>query len=390
MTKSIKEKSDGLLSVLKKVCSPMWTKLRATQEDWCNLIVDLIHKGYARRRHTDRRAELLHLPVDILVPIAAQRDVTPGTIKKNLEAGQGYDEIAEGIIQVARVLQNDGSTVFKVWDGSHRLVAKQAVSDAMKARGEIDEPLTIRCWVTDMSEEDASYYFAYTQKTARRNLCAEETFVNGVVAGNQDHLYQEAKLETLGLRVDGASDFCVPTKLNKYRNKSGMLPPSVSKAHPSIKLRTLDLMNTYSRGDTAIQKQAVDLIKTVWPDEVTVHQGMCAGLCIFLRAFESEVSKNGSKKLFESFMSSKSSTKPSGQGSTWKKLGNDVKNREPESVAYGVLKDLHTFGQCTPHYERNVFSVDRLKDYCIEHHKYDPVMGIPVKQKETEQEKMSS
>ena len=278
---------------------------------------------YQKQINADRRGAYEKIKVTDLKPLDSQRNVTESWIYKVLKMADGFDWVAMGLVFVAR---DPKTKTNYVWDGCGRLALAQA-SDIT----ELD------CWVMEMSQAEAAHYFVHVQKTAKRSLDPSIMFCNAYAHGESDALHQAMILQRLGLRVQGADDLWVPK-----------VPKQDLVNYPQVKLRAVEQAIRYAERRSQQEQDQVsnmDLIRFArdtivqagWNDD-QVRQDLLPALVIFYSVYP-EAMKNGlSKMVREWFRALAQTTKQSKL--TFKHSGGNQHNREAESVALGIVKEL--------------------------------------------------
>jgi hypothetical protein len=278
---------------------------------------------YQKQKNADKRGHYQRIKIVDMVPLDSQRNVTESWVYKVLKMADGFDWIAAGLQFVARDPQ---SGINYVWDGCGRL--------ALAAASEIDE---LDCWVMEMTQAEAAHYFVHVQKTAKRSLDPGIIFCNAYAHGESDALYWAMRLQKLGMRIQGADDLWVP-KISK----EDLID------YPQVKLRAVEQAFKYAQrrgpeacdiiSDFDIVRFARDtIVQAGWNDD-QIRQDLLPGLVIFYSVFP-EAMKNGTNKMIRTWFQGLAQTVKQSK-LTFKHTGGNQHNREAESVALGIVKEL--------------------------------------------------
>lgn len=293
--------------------------------DTSELVKKLQRAGiYQKQQNEKRRGSYQRIKVTDLVPLDSQRNVTENWIVKVLKMSNGFDWTSMGLIFVAR---DPNTNVNYVWDGCGRLALAQAMDIT-----ELD------CWVMEMTQQEAAHYFVHVQKTASRRLSASVIFCNAYAHGEKDALVMADILKQLGLRIEGADDVWVPP-----------VPAQDKQNYPKVVLRAVEQALSYAnrRGPKAVEELSnLDLIRFArdtivqagWNDD-DVRQDLLPALVIFYSVYP-EAMKNGLNKMIRGWFQGLAQTTKQNR-LTFKKTGGNQHNREAESVALGIVKELH-------------------------------------------------
>lgn len=291
-----------------------------------NLVKRLEKAGiYQKQRNADKRGHYEKIHIDHLVPLDSQRNVTDNWIFKVLKLSDGFDWVASGLTFVAR---DPATDINYVWDGCGRL-----------ALAEITGIKELDCWVMEMTQQEAAHYFVHVQKTAKRSLDPGIIFCNAYAHGEADALHTSMVLRRLGMRIQGADDLWVP-EVTKEELQN----------FPQVKLRAIEQAFKYARRRGIVDTEAVsdvDLIRFArdtivqagWNDD-HVRQDLLPGLVIFYSVFP-EAMKNGLNKMIRSWFQGLAQTVKQSK-LTFKHSGGNQHNREAESVALGIVKELQS------------------------------------------------
>jgi len=289
-----------------------------------NLIKRLEKAGiYQKQRNIHKRGHYEKISVDYLVPLDSQRNVSDNWIYKVLRLSDGYDWIASGLTFVARDPETD---INYVWDGCGRL-----------ALAEISGIKELDCWVMDMTQAEAAHYFVHVQKTAKRSLDPGIIFCNAYANGEAHALHMSMRLELLGMRVQGADDLWVPEVTKEQ------LPD-----YPQVKLRAVEQAFKYAArrssaeidetGNNTLVRFARDtIVQAGWNDD-QIRQDLLPGLVIFYSVYP-EAMRNGLNKMIRNWFKGLAQTVKQSK-LTFKHSGGNQHNREAESVAMGIVKEL--------------------------------------------------
>jgi hypothetical protein len=279
-----------------------------------------IHK---KQINATKRGHYERIKIADMVPLDSQRNVTESWIYKVLKMADGFDWIAAGLQFVAR---DPITGINYIWDGCGRL-----------ALAEINEINELDCWVMEMTQAEAAHYFVHVQKTAKRSLDPSIIFCNAYAHGESSALHWSMILQRLGLRVQGADDLWVPKILPQDRIN-----------YPQVKLRAVEQAMKYAdrRGNQEQDNLSnIDLIKFArdtivfagWNDD-QVRQDLLPGLVIFYSVYP-EAMKNGLNTMIRDWFKGLAQTTKQSR-LTFKHTGGNQHNREAESVALGIVKEL--------------------------------------------------
>lgn len=292
--------------------------------DIADLVKKLQKAGiYQKQINTDRRGHFESIKITELVPLDSQRNVTQTWIYRVLKMANGFDWIAMGLTFVAR---DPETGINYVWDGCGRL-----------ALAEVSGINELDCWVMEMTQAEAAHYFVHVQKTAKRSLDPSIIFCNAYAHGEPDALEMSRILKVLGMRVQGADDVWVP-EISKEDLHD----------YPQVKLRAVEHALKYAnrRGPEAVaQLPNLDLIRFArdtivqagWNDD-NIRQDLLPGLVVFYSVYP-EAMRNGLNKMIRAWFQGLAQTTKQSK-LTFKHSGGNQHNREAESVALGIVKEL--------------------------------------------------
>jgi hypothetical protein len=278
---------------------------------------------YTKQKNDTKRGHYERIKIVDMIPLDSQRNVTESWVYKVLKMADGFDWIAAGLQFVAR---DPDTGINYVWDGCGRL--------ALAAASEIEE---LDCWVYEMTQAEAAHYFVHVQKTAKRSLDPSIIFCNAYAHGETDALHWALRLKNLGMRIQGADDLWVPEVA-----KEDLID------YPQVKLRAVEQAFEYARrrGPEACEKISdFDLVRFArdtivqagWNDD-QIRQDLLPGLVIFYSVFP-EAMKNGTNKMIRTWFQGLAQTVKQ-RKLTFKGTGGNQHNREAESVAVGIIKEL--------------------------------------------------
>jgi hypothetical protein len=176
-----------------------------------------------------------------------------------------------------------------------------------------------------MSYKQAAHYFVYTQKTSNRGLQPGELFINAYEFGEPEaHEFAEV-LRQLGLRIQGADDYWVP-----------QVPLAARANFPTCKERGVKRALFYAAGNKSIVRFARDtIVQAGWNDD-QVREDLLPGLVIVYMCYP-EMMKNGLSQSLRSYFKNLAGTVTQ-KKLVFKEVGGNMHNREPESVAIGIIK----------------------------------------------------
>lgn len=290
------------------------------------LILKLQRAGiYQKEQNIGRRGHHEVIATTDLIPLDSQRNVTSSWIYKVLKMAQGFDWVAMGLVFVARDPDTGNNYV---WDGCGRLALAQA-----QGIPELD------CWVMTMTQKEAAHYFVHVQKTAKRSLDPNIIFCNAFAHGESNALYMSLILHKMGMRVQGATDLWVPP-----------VPAQDLINYPRVKLRAVEQALKYASRRTQDQRDLLSdtdlvtfardtIVQAGWNDD-NIRQDLLPGLTIFYSVYP-EAMKNGLNKLIRNWFQGLAQTKSQNK-LTFKQTGGNQHNREAESVALGIVKELQS------------------------------------------------
>jgi len=313
------------------------------------LISELQKAGvYKKQQNESRRGHYEQIPTSKLVPLDTQRNVTKNWIIKVLKLSEGFDWISMGLIFVAR---DTKTGINYVWDGCGRLALAQA-----------NEIAALDCWVLEMDQAEAAGYFVRVQKTTKRSLDSAVHFCNAYAHGEKEALAMAKTLSILGMRIQGADDVWVP-----------VIPKEDLVDYPQVKLRGIEQAIKYAnrRGPKEVEalsnndliRFARDIIvQAGWNDDL-IRQDLLPGLVIFYSVYP-EAMKNGLNKMIRAWFQGLAQTVKQSK-LTFKHSGGNQHNREAESVALGIVKELHGSPKCNANHKM-ILIQKRMKAY-LEH-----------------------
>ena len=298
----------------------------------------------AQKNHTRRGRHQLMAIAD-MTPLESQRNVTENWIVKVLKMAQGFDWIAAGLVFVAR---DPVTGINYVWDGCGRLALAEASGITH-----------LDVWVLEMTTQEAAHYFVHVQKTAKRGLDASIIFCNAYACGDPDAIAMAGLLDRLGVRVQGADDVTVPA-----------VPEASRHLYPRVKLRSIEQSLKYAQrrgAEAQLQVSNEDLIRFArdtivqagWTDD-EIRQDLLPGLVIFYSCFP-EAMRNGLATAIRNWFQNLSGTTKQAR-LPFKELGGNIHNREPESVALGIVKAFRGSPLCNKGKEL-VIQPKRIKQY---------------------------
>ena len=278
---------------------------------------------YKKQKNDTKRGHYERIKIADMEPLESQRNVTDNWIFKVLKMAEGFDWVAAGLQFVAR---DPVTKINYVWDGCGRL--------ALAEFSGIDE---LDCWVYEMTQAEAAHYFVNVQKTAKRSLDPSIIFCNAYAHGEPDALHMAMVLERLGMRIQGADDLWVP-KVAKEDLAD----------YPQVKLRAVEHAFKYARrrgpmacetiSDFELVRFARDtIVQAGWNDD-QIRQDLLPGLVIFYSVYP-EAMKNGTNKMIRTWFQGLAQTLKQSK-LTFKHSGGNQHNREAESVALGIVKEL--------------------------------------------------
>jgi hypothetical protein len=278
---------------------------------------------YKKQNPQTKRGHHEKIKITDLIPLDSQRNVTDNWIYKVLKMGDGFDWTAMGLVFVAR---DPITKINYVWDGCGRL--------ALASFSDIDE---LDCWVVEMTQAEAAKYFVRVQKTAKRSLDPNIIFCNAYANGESEALYMSMILQRLGMRIQGADDLWVP-----------IVPREDLSNYPQVKLRAVEQAFKYAGrrgpkarddiGDVNLIRFARDtIVQAGWNDD-QIRQDLLPGLVIFYSVYP-EAMKNGTNTMIRSWFQGLAQTTKQSK-LTFKHSGGNQHNREAESVALGIIKEL--------------------------------------------------
>jgi hypothetical protein len=276
-----------------------------------------------------------YILVKDLIPLESQRNAKTAWIKKAIKLSGGFDAVAAGIIQVARDPQTG---LNYVWDGAGRLALAQATGVT-----------SLHCWVVDMNPQMAAHYFVYTQKTSNRNLNADELFINAYEKGESEAVAFADVLTRLGMRIQGAHDYWVPSVYVSER-----------KQYPKCSERSIRYALSIAEGDESVVRFARDtIVDAGWNDD-EIRKDLLPGLTMVYMVYP-EMMKNGLSKSFKSYFQSLAGTVSQGK-LQFKTMGGNMHNREVESVAKGIIIGFRASPSMKPG-QNNVVTLLRINQY---------------------------
>lgn len=200
----------------------------------------------------DKPLTLEYLDLYDLEPLETQRVAKDTWVQQRLKDLGGLDKVAFGVLRVGRT--PDGRNL--IWDGLGSYNLAEHVGWTKK----------IPCIVFELTEQEAAFYFNYTQKIGRRNLSPEVLYVNAYAAGDSAAVELCQVMRQIDVFIQGQTNYPVPHPRSpraievKYR--------TISEAYKEI-TRGLD--------DTTrvqVMHQARDLIATSFQGELILQQDL--------------------------------------------------------------------------------------------------------------------
>ena len=277
------------------------------------------------------------LMVPVAIPSYRNRKTCASTIKKYLK--KGFDYKLWSPPQVAKLPSGE----MYLYDGDHR-----------RAMFKIAHPndVLMEAQVVDVSSlEEVSRLFVAINKTNRKTLAAEETFVHEVLAKQQDDLDTEKHLNdcklSVALGTGEPNDFV------------GSTIGYVNQTPVSVKIKGFkDAIREVNK--TSVQK-ASELIQTTWSTENSVSVELLYG---FARIFK-DIPQLSDVKTYPKFntvwsnwlaFQKSGNAKSAAFHKTMKKIGGSEHHKEGLCVALGILEEFKDWSISNVHLSDSVFS----------------------------------
>ena len=297
-------------------------------------------------RHATPRLEFLNL-YD-LEPLETQRGVKDTWVQDRLTALNGLDQVAFGALEIART--PDGRNL--IWNGcgSYNLAEHVGWTE------------NIPCLVFDLSEQDAAFYFNYTQKEGRRNLSPEVLMVNAWKSGDKNAVDLANVMRQLDMYIQGDTNYPVP------QPKS---PHAIEVRYRTINEAYRNIAKWLDPSDrTDVMRQARDLIVSSFPGEKMLQQDLYWAVYYILAAIPA-TRKGANYRKFQTYLSAAGANNTQAQFTkVWKidNAGTTGNSGKAKSLATELLKNWKqgknaprdvTYDQLSPNLTKMLF--DKIK-----------------------------
>ena len=268
-----------------------------------------------------RRGKHVVLKTKDIKPIDPQRDTYISWVEKGLISQNGFDYMAATVIDVIQTPEGE----YKCWNGIGRLAMAQ-----VQGLDEID------VWLTEGTEEEASFYFVYNQDEGSRKLSPEIKFANKVFYGDDESTKLLRKIAKAGL--------CIRTN----KEQDAVLPQGSK--NPEITLSAINKALKFANGNIATLEMARDLIVNAWSNtrkwSNVLRSDLFVGTVILLDTYDSLRRPGAPFDQLQEFFNHKA-TELDQPKLKFKYIGGNQHNAEGESVAYGILKSFTGSNFCT-------------------------------------------
>lgn len=278
--------------------------------------------------NTNLNLRLLNLKLKDLVPLDSQRFTKEKWVTDRLVDQEGLDMWAFGTLSVCYDSRDDK---FYVWDGCGR----HALATAMN----LEE---VPCVVIDGKKEQAAFYFAYSQERGRRTLSKEVLFVNRFYSGEAEAMSEAEILKSLGMYVQGDTDYSVPN-------------PAPA-GYINIGYRAFSEGLTISGNDINLCLQARNMIATAWgnnPNGCTViNQDIYWGLIKLLQVYP-EARINTLNRALQQCLNGIAIQRDQNRVN-WKPKGLSGNSGVAPILAWGLFEEFESSTHWKTHYSKNM------------------------------------